>query len=86
MNILVVNLILFTPEKGVIPRMTTIKDTMIHSLCSGLVRIGNKVTLAASEEYRPTSNETYDFDLKFFKSKLPSLFKPSLIPYPAGLK
>lgn len=86
MNILVVNLILFTPEKGVIPRMTTIKDTMIHSLCSGLVKTGNKVTLAASEEYRPTSNETYDFDLKFFKSKLPSLFKPSLIPYPEGLK
>lgn len=86
MNILVVNLILFTPEKGVIPRMGSIKDTMIHSLCSGLVKIGNKVTLAASEEYRPSSNEDYDFDLKFFKSKYPSLFKASLIPYPAGLR
>lgn len=86
MNILVVNLILFTPEKGVIPCVNTIKDTMIHSLCSGLTRVGNKVTLAASEEYRPLSNETYEFDIKFFKSAFPSLFKPSLLPFPAGLK
>ncbi|MCM1092816.1 MAG: glycosyltransferase [Lachnospiraceae bacterium] len=86
MNILVVNLILFTPDKGVIPCVNTIKDTMIHSLCSGLTRVGNKVTLAASEEYRPLSNETYEFDIKFFKSTFPSLFKPSLIPFPTGLR
>ncbi len=86
MNVLVVNLILYTPENGVIPENESIKDTMIHAMCRGFVKNGHKVTLIASEEYKPVKNEEYDFDIVFFKSRFKKLFKPSLVPFPAGLR
>lgn len=86
MKILIINPILFTPEKGVIPKVNTIKDTMIHSLCLGFAKNGHNVTLIASEDYRPSGKESYDFEVIFLKSFLSSVFKPSLIPYPEGLR
>lgn len=84
MNILIVNLILSTAEKGVITRRTTNSHTMIHTMARGFRRLGHTVTLVASEEYRPTEPERQDFDIKYFRSRVPRVFKPDLLPWPAG--
>lgn len=48
MKIIVINPILFTHEKGVIPHVTTIKETMIYDLCLAYHRAGHAVTLIAA--------------------------------------
>lgn len=86
MRILVVNLILYTPEWGIIPKVKSIKDTMISTMCKGFVKKGHEVTLLASEEYKPTGNDTYDFDIVYFKSKWKKIFRPCTVPFPIGLR
>lgn len=86
MNILIVNLILSTAEKGVIPRRKSNKDCMIYNFANGFVTNGHKVTVCASEEYKPLEPETNPFEVVYFKSRLPKLCKPYLIPYPVGLR
>ncbi len=86
MNILVINLILYTPEWGIIRKVPSIKDTMIHGMCKGFVEAGHRVTLLASEEYKPVESELYDFNVLFFKSKWTSIFKPATVPCPSGLR
>lgn len=85
MNVLIINLILFTPDNGVIPQNKSIKDTMIHALCKGFLKGGHSVTLVASEEYRPIENESYEFDIVYMRSGLKKIFKPAFLPYPVGL-
>ena len=53
MKIIVINPILFTHEKGVIPHVTTIKETMIYDLCLAYHRAGHAVTLIAAADYAP---------------------------------
>ena len=86
MNILIINCILSTAEKGVITRRKSIKDTMICNYAMGFIANGNSVTILASEEFRPTEQEEYAFDVLFFKSRLPRIFKPHLIPWPVGMR
>lgn len=86
MRVLVVNLILYTPEKGVIPKVKSIKDTMIYNMCLGLKANGHEVVLYSVEDYKPVEEEEYGFDIVWDKSILPQLFKPSLIPYPSSLQ
>lgn len=86
MKILILNSILFTPEKDVIPPKKSIKDTMIYSLCLGFLKLGHKVTLAAASEYRPIEDETYEFEIKFFHSNYTKFCKPSVLPYSKELK
>ena len=50
MKIIVINPILFTHEKGVIPHVTTIKETMIYDLCLAYHRAGHAVTLIAAAD------------------------------------
>lgn len=85
MNILIINLILTTAEKGVITRRKSIKDTMACSLARGFVALGHQVTLLASEEFMPTETENHSFQVVFFKSRYPHIFKPDLLPWPKGL-
>ena len=85
MNILLLNLILHTPEKGVIPRRQTNHDSMIYNMARGFVANGHSVTLVASEEYRPMLPESNSFNVIYLPSRLPSVFKPSLLPFPVGL-
>lgn len=68
MKILVLNPILFTSTDGCLPKVKTIKDTMIYGMCLGFKRLGHKITLIAMDDYRPTVEETYDFDVIFMKS------------------
>ncbi len=85
MNILVLNSILFTPDKGVIPRVKSIKDTMIYTMCLGFKKLGHKVTLVAADEYRPIEEEDYDFEIIFFKSIYEKIFLPTVLPYSSDL-
>ncbi len=85
MNILIINCILSTSEKGVITRRNSIKDCMICNFAQGFVSNGHSVTILASEEFQPLQEESYDFRVVFFPSRWPSVFKPDLIPFPKGM-
>lgn len=52
-KILIINPILYTAETNRIPKVSSIKDTMIYALCMGFVHGGHKVTLIAAQDYRP---------------------------------
>lgn len=84
MKILILNSILFTAEKNVIPKVKSIKDTLAYNMCLGFVNLGHEVTLVAAEEYKPVE-EDYDFNILFFKTQLKSLFLPSVFPLSLGL-
>lgn len=86
MKVLVLNAIMFTPEKGKIPEVKSLKDTVIYDFCLGLKDNNHSVTLCVAEDYKPTINENYDFEILFFESKYKKIFKPSLIPYSPSLK
>ncbi len=81
MKIIVVNPILFTPEKGIIPRVGTIKETMIYDLCMAYHRAGHEVTLVAATDYAPVEKESYDFEVVFLDSICRRIFQPSVLPY-----
>lgn len=86
MNILILNPILFTAENNIIPKVKSIKDTMIYNMCLGFVRLGHKITLIAAQEYYPTENELYEFEVIFFPSKYIKFCPPSVLPYLPNLK
>ncbi len=85
MNILILNFILSTPVDGKIIRRDTNRDTMIYNMARGFVKNGHTVTLLCADEFRPLREETNDFEVVYFKSRLSRLFKPWLLPFPAGL-
>lgn len=78
MKILVINPVLYTSNNGVIPQVKTIKDTMIYSMCLGLKKTGNDVTLLAIDDYMPTQPEAYDVDVLWFKANLKRVLKDAL--------
>ena len=81
MNILVVNPILVSAEYYIIPEISSIKETMIYTMCLGFVANGHQVTLAAAADYKPVPEEEgYDFEVLFFKSVLKRLFYPAALP------
>ena len=86
MKILILNTFMFTPEKGNMQKVKTLKDTMMYNMCLGFKEIGHDVTLAVGEEFKPTEYEEYDFNVLFFKSKYRRLFPPTVLPYSAELK
>lgn len=81
MNIIVINPILFTPEKEVVPFVQTIKETMIYDLCMAYLRLGHSVTLLAAADFKPAKEEAYDFEVVFLKSIWKRVFKPGLLPF-----
>lgn len=80
MNILILNPILFSGNANELPKVKSIKDTMIYGMCLGFKTLGHSVTLVAMEEYRPTEIETYDFEILFFKNNLLNISHVAL-PY-----
>ena len=84
MNILILNPILYTAERNIIPNVDSIKDTMIYNMCIGFVALGHNITLCAAEEFRPQKREDYDFDVHFFRSDWTHFFPPSLLPFSAN--
>ncbi len=85
MKILVINPILFTHEKGVIPHIKTIKETMIYDLCRAFHRAGHIVVLVAAADYKPEEEEEYDFEVVFLKSVWRKVFQPSVLPFMPSL-
>lgn len=85
MKIIVINPILFTPEKGVIPCVQTIKETMIYDLCMAYHRAGHEVTLIAAADYAPEKKEAYEIEVVFLKSICHRVFQPSVFPFMPGV-
>lgn len=86
MNILIINPIIYTQETANIKKVSSIKDCMICDLCSAFSELGCNVTLAASDLFAPTNQESYSFDIVWFESCYPQLFKPNCFPLLKGLK
>lgn len=84
-QVLIINPILYTSETNCIPKVKSIKDTMIYALCLGFLRTGQQVTLIAAEDYRPTEEEQYDFPIIWMKTVWHSIFQPRCFPYMPGL-
>ena len=86
MKILIINCILSTAEKGVITPKKSIWDCMISSFALGFIELGHQVTLLASQEFKPTGDEELPFEVVYFPSRFPQVFKPSLLPWPRGMR
>ncbi|MCM1134063.1 MAG: glycosyltransferase [Clostridium sp.] len=85
MKVLILNPILYTSETDSIPKVASIKDTMIYALCMGFVKNGDEVTLAAAEPYRPVCEEEYPFPILWFPCKCAAIWKPRCLPLLGGL-
>ena len=86
MKILILNPILYTADNNVIPKVKSIKDTMIYNMCLGFRQLGHDVTLAAAADYQPTQLEAYDFEVRWFKTSCHKLCPPSVLPYMKELR
>lgn len=80
MNIVIINSILRTAEKGVIPQAKSIKDSLLYNYALAFHNLGHHVTLIAAKDYMPTEPEEYPYPILFLESSLKWLFKPDLIP------
>lgn len=85
-KVLIINPILYTAETNKIPKVSSIKDTMIYALCMGFVHGGHKVTLIAAEDYRPLREETHPFTVLYWKTIWHRVFQPRCFPYMPGLR
>lgn len=85
-KVLVINPILYTAETNRIPRVDSIKDTMIYAMCLGFLRAGHEVTLIAAEDYRPVREEQYEFPVLWFHTVCRGLFMPRCFPYMPGIR
>lgn len=81
MKILILNPILYTAENNIIPKVKSIKDTMIFNMCLGFKSLGNEVTLVAAADYKPVEYEEYEFEVKWLKTECHKLCPPSVLPY-----
>lgn len=86
MKVLIVNPILYTSETREIKKVESIKDTMIYDLCLGFKKCGYDVTLAAAEDYKPSSSEDYPFEIIWMETKLKSICIPNALPYCPAIK
>ena len=80
MKVLLVNPILHTAEKGIIPHYDSNDDCMIYTMARGFIELGHEVTLIASEDFKATKPEDPGFEVIYFKSRMPRVFKPHLLP------
>ncbi len=86
MNILLINLILYTVEEKTIKRRKSIEDTLICNFANGFIENGHKVTVVALDDYKPLEEEKLPFEIIYLKSWMPSIFKRDRLPYPKGLR
>lgn len=85
-RILIINPILYTSETNQIPRVQSIKDTMIYTLCLGFLKNRQQVTLVAARDYRPEKEETYDFPVVWMDTVMRRVFQPRCFPYMPKLR
>ncbi len=82
MKILIINPILYTPppKGGAVPRIASIKHTMIYHYAMAFRELGHEVTLIAGGEYRPTEREEYGIEIVF----MPNIGKRIYSKWPNG--
>lgn len=85
-NVLIINPILYTAETSEIPRVDSIKDTMIYTMCMGFLKAGHRVTLLAAEDYKPCTEETYPFPVIWMHTVCRKVFQPRCFPYMPALR
>ena len=76
MRVLLINPILYTAETDEIPKVKSIKDTMIYTMCLGFLENGDVPVLAAASDYKPETEEEYPFEIVWMDTKLRKIFKP----------
>lgn len=84
-KVLIMNPILYTSETDSIPKVESIKDTMIYALCMGFLKNGDEPVLVAADCYKPVTEEQYPFEIKWFPCLLPNICKPRCLPFLKGL-
>lgn len=85
-RVLVINPILYTSERNQIPKVSSIKDTMIYTLCLGFCGAGHEVTLIAAKDYRPKEEEEYEFPVIWQETIWHRIFQPRCFPYMPKLR
>ncbi|MDE7396132.1 MAG: glycosyltransferase [Muribaculum sp.] len=85
MKVLILNSIVNTAEKGVIPRYDSNHDSMIYNMARGFVKLGHDVTLIADNAFLPLKSETNPFETIYLSGYARKIFKPDLLPAPKGL-
>ncbi|MBO5208764.1 MAG: glycosyltransferase [Lachnospiraceae bacterium] len=85
-RVLVINPILYTAETNQIPKVKSIKDTMIYTLCLGFLENGHEVTLLAAQDYKPLGEENYDFPVIWMETIWHKIFMPRCFPYMPKLR
>lgn len=85
MRILVINPILYTSETDIIPKVESIKDTMIYSMCLGFIKNGHEPVLIAASDYKPEKEERYPFEIVWMNTAYRRICKPRCLPYLPGL-
>lgn len=86
MKVLIINPIMYTSETDNIPKVESIKDTMIYALCMGFIKNGDEPVLIGADEYRPIKDEKYPFTILWFSCILKKIYKPRCLPYLRGLR
>lgn len=85
MKVLIINPIMYTCENNNIKKVSSLKDTLLYSVCMGFIKNGDEPTLITASDYKPTINEDYPFEIKFFDTKYKKIFLPRFLPYMYGL-
>lgn len=85
MKVLIMNPILYTSEKDEIPKVKSIKDTMIYALCLGFIENGDEPVLLAADSYKPCEEEQYPFEIVWLPCQWTQIFKPRCLPWLKGL-
>ena len=79
------NSILYTPRttpKGrFIPQIDSIEDCMIVKLGIEFASQGHEITLVAAKEYRPINQQDFPMEIIYFRSIIPNLFLPTVLPF-----
>lgn len=85
-KVLIINPILYTAETNEIPKVDSIKDTMIYTMCMGFLKAGHQVTLVAAEDYKPRVGEAYPFYVIWMHTVCRRVFLPRCFPYMPDLR
>lgn len=85
-RVLVINPILYTSETNQIPKVKSVKDTMIYTLCLGFQKLGHQITLIAAKDYQPVEQEEYDFPIIWQETVWHKVFQPRCLPYMPKLR
>lgn len=81
MRILIINPILYTAETDSIPKVESIKDTMIYTMCMGFLEIGHEPVLIAASDFRPERREEYPFEIVWMDTVYKRICKPRCLPF-----